>query len=273
MKGIKRVYFHCIAVSLILFQCTPSQKQFTELSPDEVGLNFRNDIVETQHTNIMTYEYSYNGAGIAAGDINNDGFADLYFSGNSVPNKLFLNKGKWRFEDITAAQSTAGRADWKTGVTMADVNGDGWLDIYVCYSGNAPGEGYNLPVVKDYANRSNQLFINNGCEPGGVPTFTERAKEYGLDAIGTFSTQAYFFDYDIDGDLDMFLVNHANMFYAAFFNTKRLRNLRHPYFGNRLYRNDTNGGKIVFTDVSKDGRLSWKWSQLWSKRFHQRSEL
>ena len=190
----------------------------------------------------MTYEYAYNGAGIAAGDINNDGFADLYFSGNSVPNKLFLNKGKWRFEDITAHSRTAGRADWKTGVTMADVNGDGWLDIYVCYSGNAPGEGYNLPVVKDYPNRSNQLFINNGCEPGGVPTFTERAKEYGLDAIGTFSTQAYFFDYDIDGDLDMFLVNHANMFYAAFFNTKRLRNLRHPYFGNRLYRNDTNAG-------------------------------
>ncbi len=94
--------------------------------------------------------------------------------------------------------------------------------------------------MKDYPNRANQLFINNGCEPGGVPTFTERAKEYGLDAIGTFSTQAYFFDYDIDGDLDMFLVNHANMFYAAFFNTKRLRNLRHPYFGNRLYRNDTN---------------------------------
>ena len=208
--------------------------------------------METQHTNIMTYEYTYNGAGIAAGDINNDGFVDLYFSGNSVPNKLFVNKGNWQFEDITTTSQTAGRADWKTGVTMADVNGDGWLDIYVCYSGNAPGEGYNLPVVKDYPNRANQLFINNGCDPGGIPTFTERAKEYGLDAIGTFSTQAYFFDYDIDGDLDMFLVNHANMFYAAFFNTKRLRNLRHPYFGNRLYRNDTNGGKIVFTDVSKE---------------------
>ena len=119
---------------------------------------------------------------------------------------------------------------------MADVNGDGWLDIYVCYSGNAPGEGYNLPIVKDYPNRANQLFINNGCPSGGIPTFTDRAKEYGLDAIGTFSTQAYFFDYDLDGDLDMFLVNHANMFYAAFFNTRKLRNLRHPYFGNKLYQ-------------------------------------
>ena len=200
----------------------------------------------------MTYEYSYNGAGVAAGDINNDGLADLYFSGNSVPNKLFINKGNWRFEDVTTASQTAGRTGWKTGVTMADVNGDGWLDIYVCYSGNAPGEGYNLPIVKNYANRSNQLFINSGCKPGGVPTFTDRAKEYGLDAIGTFSTQAYFFDYDVDGDLDMFLVNHANMFYAAFFNTKRLRNLRHPYFGNQLYRNDTNGDKISFADVSKE---------------------
>ncbi|HZI23658.1 MAG TPA: CRTAC1 family protein, partial [Chryseolinea sp.] len=252
MKFTKRTCLYCIVLSLTFFHCTSPQKQFTDIPAEEVGLNFRNDIVETQHTNIMTYEYSYNGAGVAAGDINNDGLADLYFSGNSVPNKLFANKGNWRFEDITTASQTAGRAGWKTGVTMADVNGDGWLDIYVCYSGNAPGEGYNLPIVKNYANRSNQLFINSGCEPGGVPTFTDRAKEYGLDAIGTFSTQAYFFDYDVDGDLDMFLVNHANMFYAAFFNTKRLRNLRHPYFGNQLYRNDTIGGKIAFTDVSKE---------------------
>ena len=253
-----RFAFYFIA-GLTLLQCKQSQKQFTELSPEETGLEFRNDIVETQHNNIMTYEYSYNGAGIAAGDVNNDGLTDLYFSGNSVLNKLFISKGNWRFEDITTSSKTEGRKDWKTGVTMADVNGDGWLDIYVCYSGNAPGEGYNLPVVKDYPNRANQLFINNGCEPGGKPTFTERAQEYGLDAIGTFSTQAYFFDYDIDGDLDMFLVNHANMFYAAFFNTSRLRNLRHPYFGNKLYRNDTpisaipqDENKMVFTDVSAD---------------------
>lgn len=245
-----------IVLGIFFLQCAKPQKQFTELSSKQTGLDFRNDITETQHTNIITYEYSYNGAGVAAGDVNNDGYADLYFSGNSVPNKLFLNKGDWHFEDVTGISKTEGRQDWRTGVTMADVNGDGWLDIYVCYSGNAPGEGYNLPVVKDYPNRANQLFINNGCEPGGIPTFTDRAREYGLDAIGTFSTQAYFFDYDIDGDLDMFLVNHANMFYAAFFNTKRLRNLRHPYFGNKLYRNNTRevDGKAVieFEDVSKE---------------------
>lgn len=256
MKFSKIFYCICFTASFIFSQCTEPKKQFTELSFDETGLNFRNDIEETQHTNIMTYEYSYNGAGIAAGDVNNDGLTDLYFSGNSVPNKLFVNKGNWRFEDITPSSETEGRKDWKTGVTMADVNGDGLLDIYVCYSGNAPGEGYNLPVVKDYPNRANQLFINNGCEPGGTPTFTERAKEYGLDAIGTFSTQAYFFDYDLDNDLDMFLVNHANMFYAAFFNTNRLRHLRHPYFGNKLYRNDSRevNGKMqmTFTDVSEE---------------------
>ena len=135
---------------------------------------------------------------------------------------------------------------------MADVNGDGWLDIYVCYSGNAPGEGYNLPVVKDYGNRANQLFINNGCEPGGAPTFTERAKEYGLDAIGTFSTQAYFFDYDVDGDLDMFLVNHANMFYAAFLTRSGLEIYDIRILEISCIATIRMTGKIAFTDVSKD---------------------
>jgi hypothetical protein len=235
-----------------LLSCSEEKpNQFDELTPEQTGVTFRNDIVETQHNNILTYEYSYNGGGVAAGDLNNDGLADLYFVGNSVPNKLFLNRGDWQFEDVTDASGTSGRSDWCTGVSLADVNGDGWLDIYVCYSGNAPGEGYNLPVVRDYPGRINELFINNGGEPGGIPTFTESAAEYGLDAQGTFSTQGYFFDYDRDGDLDMFLLNHANMFYSAFFNTSRLRNLRHPYFGNRLYRND--GGKFV--EVSEAARI------------------
>ena len=236
-------------LATVLIACDREQPtQFTALSPEVTGINFRNDITETQHNNILTYEYSYNGGGVAVGDLNNDGLPDLYFCGNSVPNKLFLNQGDWKFEDITASSGTAGRGDWKTGVTMADVNGDGWLDIYVCYSGNAPGEGYNLPVIKDHPSRANQLFINNGGEPGDQPTFTEQAAAYGLDAIGTFSTQGYFFDYDLDGDLDMFLLNHANMFYSAFFNTTRLRGLRHPYFGNKLFRNDSN----KFVEVSAE---------------------
>lgn len=247
---------------LLWISCERDTRQFEEIEAASAGISFRNDIVETEQTNILTYEYTYNGAGVSTGDINHDGLVDIYFSGNSSPNKLYLNEGNWKFKDITSASETAGRDGWKTGVSMADVNGDGWLDIYVCYSGNAPGEGYNLPVIRDYAPRANQLFINLGCEPGGVPKFKEQAKQYGLDAIGTFSTQAYFFDVDRDNDLDMLLLNHANMFYAAFFNTRRLRNLRHPYFGNKLYRNDTPRGDsgeakgdVHFTDISDQSGL------------------
>ena len=226
--------------------------QFTLINPDESGLLFRNELVETQHNNIMTYEYSYNGGGVAVGDINGDSLADVFFTGNTVPNKLFINKGDLRFQDVTDATRTAGRNDWATGVSMADVNGDGWLDIYVCYSGNAPGEGYERPVIRDHRKRSNELYINKGCESGGIPVFTESAREYGLDAPGTFSTQGYFLDYDLDGDLDLFLLNHANMFYSAFLNTRRLRNLRHPYFGNKLYRNDSAPGATpLYTEVSE----------------------
>ncbi len=240
-----------VCVALVMVNRCGSRQQFTEMQPDKTGISFVNTVTETEQTNILTYEYTYNGAGVAVGDINNDGLADIYFSGNTVPNALYANKGHWKFEDITARSQTAGRQGWKTGVTMADVNADGWLDIYVCYSGNAPGEGYNKPVTRDYAPRANQLLINNGCGKGGIPTFTDKAKEYGIDAIGTFSTQAYFFDYDRDGDLDMFLLNHANMFYSAYFNVKHLRSLRHPYFGNKLYRND--GGK--YSEVSVEAGI------------------
>lgn len=240
---------------IALSSCEGKLTQFTLITAQDSGLEFSNELAETEHNNIMTYEYSYNGGGVAVGDLNGDDLADVYFSGNTVANKLFINKGELKFEDVTEISGTAGRTDWKTGVTMADVNADGWLDIYVCYSGNAPGEGYDRPVIKDHPKRSNELFINNGCEPGGIPTFTESARAYGLDAPGTFSTQAYFLDYDLDGDLDLFLLNHANMFYSAFLNTRRLRNLRHPYFGNQLYRNDADPSvkqHPVFTDVSAE---------------------
>ncbi len=242
-----------IVVLLLLYRCdtSPSHSLFTSLNPSSIGIEFQNDIQETMHNNILRNEYTYNGSGVAAGDLNNDGLADVYFCGNMVSNKLYINKGNWKFEDVTKLSGTGGRKNWTNGVSMVDINGDGWLDIYVCYSGNSPGEGYNLPVVRNHPSRANQLFINNGCEPGGVPTFTESAKKYGIDAIGTFSNQAYFFDYDKDGDLDMFLLNHANTFYAPFINTKRLRNLRHPYFGNKLFRNDN----MKFIEVSKEAGI------------------
>lgn len=245
---------------------------FEEVNSESTGITFLNQITEDENRNVMTYEYTYNGGGVAIGDLNNDGLPDIYLSGNSVPNKLYLNEGDWKFKEISKSTVLEGReGDWKTGVTMADVNGDGWLDIYLSYSGNAVEEGFDKPVIIDYAPRSNQLFINDGPGKDGIPTFTESAKEYGLDGIGTFSTQAYFFDYDLDGDLDMFLLNHANKFYSTLFNVKKLRNLRHPYFGNKLYRNEGNhfvevteetgfhgsglnfGLSAAISDLNKDG--------------------
>ncbi|HSR38650.1 MAG TPA: VCBS repeat-containing protein, partial [Phnomibacter sp.] len=205
------------------------------MSAEKSGISFANQVSENETFNITTYEYLYNGGGVAAGDVNNDGLIDLYFTGNMVPNKLYLNKGQMQFEDITEKAAVSGRSKWKTGVNMADVNGDGLLDIYVCYSG--PGTD---------AERSNQLFINKGVK-NGIPQFEEQAAAYGLDAPGTYSTQCAFFDMDRDGDLDAFMVNHADMFYNVFYNTKQLRKLRHPQFGNRLYRND-NGR---FTEISE----------------------
>ena len=176
---------------------------------------------------------------MAVGDVNNDGLPDLMFTGNMTPNKLYLNKGDFKFEDITDKAGVAGRAKWKTGVVMADVNGDGLLDIYVCYSGPGADEA-----------RTNELYINNGIKDG-IPSFTESAKKYGLDAPGTYTTTVAFFDMDNDGDLDMFMVNHGDMFYNPFFNTDKLRSTRDPRYGNRLYRND-NGH---FTDVSSEAHI------------------
>ncbi|MCA9406922.1 MAG: VCBS repeat-containing protein, partial [Candidatus Omnitrophica bacterium] len=216
-----RLIIYLLILNILIAGCREKESSLFTLMPSgKTGIEFSNDIVETEANNIMTYQYMYNGAGVALGDVNNDGLSDIYFAGNSVSNKLYLNKGDWKFEDVTDQMNLSGRTgDWKTGVSMVDINGDGWLDIYVCYSGNVENEGIGSPVQKDRPERANQLFINNGAEDGALPAFTDRAKEYGLDAVGTFSSQSYFFDYDKDGDLDMFLVNHANMFYSPFFNT------------------------------------------------------
>jgi hypothetical protein len=247
----------CILIALsgtvvFYYSCTPAEKSlFTKLSPDDSGITFQNKIEESPTINILSYEYTYNGGGVAAADFNNDGLCDLYFTGNTVSNRLYLNKGDLKFKDITEKAKVGGRALWKTGVTAADVNGDGWLDLYVCYSG---------PEAKQ--SLSNELFINNGIGKDGEPSFTEQAKAYGLDAPGTYSTQASFFDYDRDGDLDMFLINHGNHFYSPFINTNQLRNMRHPQFGNRLYRNEavvasgspTKAGNY-FTEVSAEAGI------------------
>lgn len=216
------------------------EKLFEKLSPSETGIDFTNTITEDREHNVFTYQYYYNGNGVAVGDVNNDGLADVFFTGNQTPSKLFINKGDFHFEDVTGKAGVAGKNAWRTGANMVDINGDGLLDVYVCYSG-----------FGSESDRAKQLFINNGSDKDGIPSFTEKAAEYGVDAPGTYTSQSAFFDYDRDGDLDMFLLNHANEFYSPFFNTRRLRTLRHPQYGNQLYRND-NGH---FTDVSTEAGI------------------
>lgn len=184
------------------------------------GITFENTLTSSDDFNIIEYLYYYNGGGVAIGDINNDGLADVYFTANQGPNRLYLNRGGFKFEDITERAGVAGDGNWSTGVSMADVNGDGHLDIFVCGVGR----------YKKFDGR-NQLFLNNGDL-----TFTERTDEYGL-AFRGFSTQAAFFDYDNDGDLDMYLLNHA-------VHTSRssgdigLRFQPDSLAGDKLYRND-----------------------------------
>lgn len=208
---------------------------FTRLSPDKTGITFNNLLNETEKINVLTYQYLYNGGGVAIGDINNDGLTDIYFTGNLSPDALYLNKGKMRFEDISAVSGISiADIGWSSGVTMVDINSDGWLDIYVCQSGKFDAE-----------NRQNKLFINNGNL-----TFSERAAEYGLNDTAQ-STQAAFFDFDLDGDLDMFLLNHSITQYRNF-NVKELRMQRDPNAGNKLFRNDN--GK--FLDISAEAGIA-----------------
>jgi hypothetical protein len=170
---------------------------FTLLKPEQTGVDFANTLQEGLNTNVLMYEYFYNGGGVAVGDLNGDGLDDLYFSGNMVPNRLYLNRGQMKFQDVTSTAGAAGReGPWKTGVTMADVNGDGRLDLFLCYSGNLPAE-----------KRTPQLLLNEGPDAQGVPRFSDQTAAAGLD-LPSQSTQAAFFDYDRDGDLDLFLLNH-----------------------------------------------------------------
>ncbi len=213
---------------------------FERLPAERTGVAFENTLAESAAFNILNYLYYYNGGGVAIGDVNGDGRPDLYFTANEGPNRLYLNRGDFRFEDVTDAAGVAGTGDWTTGAVMADVNGDGRLDIYVTVVNHLDRQGRN------------QLFINNGApgsSPGQAPTFTDRAADYGLDFEG-YSTHAVFFDYDRDGDLDCYLLNHSVHNVHSFGDTT-LRQRRDPRAGDRLYRNE--GGQFV--DVSAEAGI------------------
>lgn len=204
---------------------------FTLLPPEKTGIDFQNTLTEGLNTNILVYEYFYNGGGVAAGDFNGDGWIDLYFTSNMADNKLYINKGYMQFQEVTAASGTAGRpGPWKTGVTIVDINGDNRLDLYISYSGM-------LPDPK----RTNQLFVNQGNDANNIPVFKEQAAEYGLASVG-YSNQAYFFDCDNDGDLDMLLLNHNPKSLPVLNEVSTAEFLKKddPLMGVRLYK-QTNG--------------------------------
>jgi len=167
-------------------QSFSKELKFTLLKSSETGVDFQNTLIESPQINVLTYQDFHNGGGVCIGDINNDGLPDIYFTSNLNPNILYLNKGGFKFENISEKARVTGGRGWATGATMVDINNDGLLDIYVCKSGNV-----------DPDQRRNKLYINNGDL-----SFTEQAQQYGLDDPG-YSTQGYFFDFDKDGDLDM----------------------------------------------------------------------
>ncbi len=227
-----------IFTSLILacFACQgpPEEPLFDLYRADQTGITFKNILQESGEFNVLNYSYFYNGGGVAIGDVNNDNLPDIYLTGNLVASHLYLNQGDWKFKEVAEVAGVRAEGFWNTGVTMADVNEDGWLDIYVCRS------AANKP-----ARRQNLLFLNNGGT-GETVSFTESSAKVGLNDNG-YSTQAAFLDYDRDGDLDMYLLNHSVPEYANFNrNSFVLKNRKGEYYGDKLFRNDQG----VFSDIS-----------------------
>ncbi|MEC7265255.1 MAG: FG-GAP-like repeat-containing protein [Bacteroidota bacterium] len=228
----------CIAV-LMTMGCREKENKvpeqlFESLTASYTQIDFENTLTYKIEFNLYKYRHYYNGGGVGLGDVNNDGLLDIYFTANLLPNRLYINKGGFVFEDVTEKAGVGGTRSWSTGVAMVDINADGWLDIYVCNSGDVEGDG-----------KQNEFFINNGDG-----TVTERAQEMGLADTG-LSTHATFFDYDKDGDLDMYLLNNSYRAIGSFNLRINERPIRDEEGGDKLFRND--GG--VFTDVSTEAGI------------------
>ena len=229
------------------FQKESSNSIFTVVPLSHSSIKFNNKLTFTEEYNPYTFKNFLNGGGVALGDINNDNLVDIYFTGNLVENKLYLNKGDFQFEDITKKSGLACPGNWSTGASFVDINHDGLLDVFVCKSGKPEGD-----------NRFNQFFINNGdpeTSSGQVPTFTDKAKEYGLDFIG-LSIHTAFFDYDKDGDLDCYLLNNSIRSVGAYDIVEGLRDRPDSKGGNKLLRNmEVETGSIRFEDVSQQAGI------------------
>jgi hypothetical protein len=227
-----------VLLFLLNLSCKKEDKKteplFRLLSATESGIDFRNDLSYTEKINPYTFRNFYNGAGVALGDINNDGLTDIFLAGNQTSNRLYLNQGNLRFKDITDQAGLSSTGYWSTGVSMADINGDGLLDIYVCKSGPPGGD-----------RRHNELFINNGDL-----TFSEKSKAYGIAEEG-LSQHAVFFDFDKDGDLDMYLLSNSGRSVGIFDLREGQREVRDPDGGNKLFRNDGSN----FSDVSEQAGI------------------
>lgn len=234
-----------IFFSAAFFSCRNKPTLFTQISSEQSGIHFNNRITETDSINVLDFENVYNGGGVGVGDFNNDGLPDLYFTGNLVSNKLYLNKGEFTFEDITETAGVDGKGKWCRGVSVIDINNDGLLDIYVCAT-----------LLRNPVLREHLLYINQGIDKSGVPHFKDMAKEYGL-ADTSHGTMAAFFDYDNDGDLDVYIANNE-IVKDNFPNRFRqvLKDGSNPNT-DKLFRNDWNDSlhHPIFTNVSKEAGI------------------
>ena len=241
LKMLNKLVCYLLLISAI-FSCSEKDTLFRLKSSEDTGIHFSNEIDGhlTDTFNVLDFEYMYNGAGVASGDINNDGLLDLYFAGNFVSGQLYLNKGQLKFEDITV-QSGITTEKWGTGVSMVDINNDGWLDIYICVAG---------PSEKE-EDHSNYFFINQGLDDNGIPQFKDMAKAFGLADTG-YSTMAAFLDYDKDNDLDVYILTNALETYNR--NTLRPKITNGSAKSNdRLYRNN---GDNTFTNVNQEAGIT-----------------